>query len=116
MEEQEDEDGDEGRRSPVSPEPGVARMEVVVRGTNNLQNAIDDLEYVKVRDERLAGVWVHSGFQRSALALWRDLQPRLNAALAAYNSQPVASGAPRPSAPVAISFTGHSLGASSRIP
>ncbi|MEM1143615.1 MAG: lipase family protein [Pseudomonadota bacterium] len=52
------------------------RHVVAVRGTANLTNVFEDLEYLRVDDERL-GIAVHRGFHDDALAIYTDLKPHL---------------------------------------
>jgi triacylglycerol lipase len=59
---------DEGRR----------RFDIAIRGTANLKNAVFDLEFLKQRSGRL-GIYLHSGFEKSAVAIYADLKPRLKA-------------------------------------
>ncbi|MGH1487361.1 MAG: lipase family protein [Cellvibrionaceae bacterium] len=64
---------------------------VSVRGTDNFKNIKEDADFVKAKDERL-DIYVHSGFDKDAMSVYKDLLPRLDKAL-----------------PVLL--TGHSLGA-----
>lgn len=68
---------------------------VVIRGTHNLRNAILDLEYWKDRSPIL-GINLHHGFEKAALAVFNDLEPRL-----------------KPKMPIVVA--GHSLGAAEAI-
>jgi hypothetical protein len=52
------------------------RMDIAIRGTSNLRNTAFDLEFLKKRSKRL-GIYLHSGFEASALAIYDDLRPRL---------------------------------------
>lgn len=52
------------------------RQYVVIRGTANLSNLMDDLRFLKKRDQAL-GVAAHEGFLSLAKALRADLEPRL---------------------------------------
>jgi hypothetical protein len=52
------------------------RMDIAIRGTSNLRNTAFDLKFLKKRSERL-GIYLHSGFEASALAIYGDLRPRL---------------------------------------
>jgi triacylglycerol lipase len=63
---------------------------IAVRGTANLTNAMVDLDIEFQPDEQL-GITLHSGFKRSAAAVYADVKPHLD------NSKPV-------------TVTGHSLG------
>ena len=65
--------------------------DLAIRGTVNLKNAIFDLEFMKDRSEAL-GIYLHSGFEKVATALYVDLRPRLPPGYS-------------------IRVTGHSLGA-----
>jgi hypothetical protein len=71
------------------------RAVVAIRGTVNLENAASDLEFMKMRSPEL-GVYLHSGFEEVALALYADLKPRI--------------GKDR-----SLRLTGHSLGAAEAI-
>ncbi len=64
---------------------------VTVRGTDNLENALQDAEYLRAKDSRL-GIAVHRGFDKDTRAIYADLKPRL-----------------KPDYEVIV--TGHSLGA-----
>jgi len=55
---------------------GRKRIDIAIRGTVNLRNAVFDLEFLKRRSEAL-GVFLHSGFEKVAGALYADLRPRL---------------------------------------
>ena len=46
---------------------------VVIRGTHNLQNAIDDLRYLRTQDEKL-GMLLHDGFRDYASVIYRELE------------------------------------------
>jgi hypothetical protein len=50
---------------------------VSVRGTANIKNAIEDLEYLQTKDETL-GIFVHDGFREDSLRVYRDLLPHLD--------------------------------------
>lgn len=71
------------------------RQDIAVRGTANLRNTAFDLEFLKSRSEKL-GIYLHSGFEASALAIYADLRPRLKEGYA-------------------IRVAGHSLGAAAAI-
>jgi len=66
-------------------------QEVGIRGTENLKNAFYDIEFVKSESKTL-GIRLHSGFDRVAQALHKDLVTRL---IPGYS----------------VSICGHSLGA-----
>jgi hypothetical protein len=51
-------------------------MDVAIRGTVNLRNAVSDIEFLKRRSPAL-GIFLHSGFEEVATALYADLKPRL---------------------------------------
>ncbi len=67
------------------------RQVVTVRGTDNLENALQDAEYLRAKDSTL-GIAVHRGFDADTRAIYADLKPRLNA-------------------DYEVLLTGHSLGA-----
>lgn len=71
------------------------RADIAIRGTVNFKNAIFDLEFLKGRSPNL-GIYLHSGFEKVAMAVYADLRPRL-----------------RPG--YTIRITGHSLGAAEAI-
>jgi hypothetical protein len=50
--------------------------DVAIRGTVNLRNTAFDLQFLKARSEKL-GIYLHSGFEKSAAAIYADLRPRL---------------------------------------
>jgi triacylglycerol lipase len=52
------------------------RQEIWIRGTANFRNALYDLEYGKHHNDRL-GINLHTGFEAMALAVYRDILPRL---------------------------------------
>jgi hypothetical protein len=52
------------------------RVDVAIRGTVNLRNAAFDVEFMKRRSE-LLGIYLHSGFEKAANALFEDLKPRI---------------------------------------
>lgn len=56
---------------------GRRRQEVVIRGTTNLKNAFYDVRVHRHWNAEL-GLYLHSGFETMALALHRDLLPRLD--------------------------------------
>jgi hypothetical protein len=56
------------------------RQWVVVRGTANLRNAVEDAEYAKLAAHEL-GVPVHEGFAADARAVWSFARPRLKPGL-----------------------------------
>ena len=62
-----------------------------VRGTANLKNAKEDVEYMKSRNQKL-NIQIHSGFDKDAIQVYTDVLPHLNKEF-----------------PIAV--TGHSLGA-----
>jgi len=51
-------------------------QEVVIRGTTNMKNALYDLRFRRHWNPEL-GLYLHAGFEAMALALYRDLLPRL---------------------------------------
>jgi hypothetical protein len=53
------------------------RQEIWIRGTANLRNGLYDLQFLKHRNEKL-GINLHAGFERMALAVYKDILPRLN--------------------------------------
>ncbi|MEO1080308.1 MAG: lipase family protein [Pseudomonadota bacterium] len=67
------------------------RQFVTVRGTANLENALQDLTYLRAEDSAL-GISVHRGFDRDARLVFADLKPHLKDGYV-------------------IHVTGHSLGA-----
>lgn len=52
------------------------RADIAIRGTVNVRNAIFDLEFLKGRSPNL-GIFLHSGFEKVANAVYADLRPRL---------------------------------------
>jgi triacylglycerol lipase len=52
-------------------------QEVVIRGTTNLRNALYDVRFRRHWNPEL-GLYLHAGFEAMALALHRDLLPRLD--------------------------------------
>ncbi len=58
---------------------GERLQEVVIRGTTNLRNALYDLRFRRHWNPEL-GLYLHAGFEAMALALHRDLLPRLEPA------------------------------------
>jgi len=52
-------------------------QEVVIRGTTNLKNALYDVRFRRHWNPEL-GLYLHAGFEAMALALYRDLLPRLD--------------------------------------
>lgn len=68
---------------------------ISIRGTANLRNALLDLEYWKSRSAIL-GINLHRGFEKAALAVFSDLEPRIKRDM-----------------PIIVS--GHSLGAAEAI-
>ena len=64
---------------------------ISVRGTNNLKNFKQDVEYIPTKNKKL-GIYVHKGFDRDTSRILRDILPRLNK-------------------DYAVKVTGHSLGA-----
>jgi hypothetical protein len=71
------------------------RVDIAIRGTVNMKNALLDVEFLKRRSDAL-GVYLHSGFEKAAFALFEDLKPRLKAGYS-------------------IRVAGHSLGAAEAI-
>jgi triacylglycerol lipase len=71
------------------------RVDVAIRGTANMRNTAFDLEFLKKRSEKL-GIFLHSGFEKSAAAIYEDLRPRLKEGYS-------------------IRLAGHSLGAAEAI-
>jgi hypothetical protein len=57
---------------------GSRRADVAIRGTVNARNALLDVEFMKRRSDVL-GIFLHSGFEKAATALYNDLRPRLKA-------------------------------------
>jgi Predicted lipase len=86
-------------RYAIFEDDAARRIDVAVRGTANLRNGAFDLEFLKKRSERL-GIYLHSGFEASAEAIYADLEPRIAGKLG--------SG-------YALRITGHSLGAAAAI-
>ncbi|WP_346837562.1 lipase family protein [Microbulbifer sp. SAOS-129_SWC] len=72
-------------------ETNPKRQVIVIRGTDNLRNAGEDADYVESENPRL-GIYVHRGFDQTAIQIYRALLPQLDKRL-----------------PVLL--TGHSLGA-----
>jgi triacylglycerol lipase len=52
------------------------RQEIWIRGTANFRNALYDLRFEKHRNDRL-GIDLHAGFEAMALAVHKDILPRL---------------------------------------
>jgi hypothetical protein len=50
---------------------------VSIRGTANIKNAIEDLEYLQTKDDQL-GIYVHDGFREDSQLVYRDLLPHLD--------------------------------------
>lgn len=71
--------------------PEERRHIVSVRGTDNLENVLQDAEYLRAEDNAL-GIAVHRGFDTDTRVIYADLKPRLNQRYEIY-------------------LTGHSLGA-----
>lgn len=71
--------------------PEKRQQIVTIRGTDNLQNALQDAEYLRAEDSAL-GIAVHRGFDSDTRIIWADLEPRLKRDYDTY-------------------LTGHSLGA-----
>ena len=57
--------------------PGGRQQEIVIRGTVNLKNSLYDAR-IRRRWNRELGIYLHSGFEAMALALHRDILPRLD--------------------------------------
>ena len=72
-------------------DPEHQRQIISIRGTDNLANIREDVEYVLSRHPKL-GIYVHSGFDEDAMQIFKALQPHLD------HSQ-------------TLILTGHSLGA-----
>jgi hypothetical protein len=53
-----------------------SRQVITVRGSDNLEDALQDADYVREKDSGL-GISVHKGFDDAARALYRDLLPHL---------------------------------------
>ncbi len=53
------------------------RQFVSVRGTANVENALQDLTYLRAEDSEL-GISVHRGFDRDTRLVYADLKPHLN--------------------------------------
>ena len=68
------------------------KLQVIsVRGTANLKNVQEDVEYIKSKNEKL-DIYVHSGFDEDAFRIYNDILPHLKKDYPVY-------------------LTGHSLGA-----
>lgn len=50
---------------------------IVIRGTNNSENALID-SYIKLVPDKLAGIKVHEGFSYAARLLYQDAQPYIS--------------------------------------
>ncbi|SES75223.1 Lipase (class 3) [Nitrosomonas marina] len=64
---------------------------VTIRGTANLKNIIEDVEYIESKNDRL-GIHVHKGFDEDTFKIYQDILPFLKK-------------------DYAVRLTGHSLGA-----
>ena len=53
------------------------RQVVTIRGTDNVDNVLQDAEYLREKDHPL-GISVHRGFDADTRAVYADLKPRLN--------------------------------------
>lgn len=53
------------------------RQIITIRGTANLRNIREDVEYIQSRNPKL-GIYVHSGFDKDTYQIFQDLTPRLN--------------------------------------
>ena len=54
------------------------KLQVIsVRGTSNLKNLKQDVDYISAKDKRL-GIYVHRGFDRDTLHVLKDVLPQLN--------------------------------------
>ena len=53
------------------------RQVITVRGTDNLRNIRQDVEYIPSRNPKL-GIFVHSGFDKATYPIFQDLEPKLN--------------------------------------
>jgi triacylglycerol lipase len=51
--------------------------DIVIRGTVNVRNALYDIQMRRVYVKR-PGIWLHSGFEKTARAVYTDVVPRLN--------------------------------------
>ena len=71
------------------------RADIAIRGTVNVRNAVFDIEFLKGKSPKL-GIYLHSGFEKVAMAVYADLRPRLRSGYA-------------------IRIAGHSLGAAEAI-
>jgi triacylglycerol lipase len=60
----------------IGTDRAARRQDIWVRGTANLQNALADMEVAKRRSPKL-GINLHRGFEDMALAVYRDILPRL---------------------------------------
>ncbi len=49
---------------------------IAVRGTDNLKNVKEDVEYMKVKDP-IVGVYFHRGFQKTAMQTYMAIKPKL---------------------------------------
>lgn len=72
-------------------DPDRREQIITVRGTDNLDNALQDADYLRAEDSAL-GIPVHRGFDEDTRAVYADLLPHLNPDYDTY-------------------VTGHSLGA-----
>jgi hypothetical protein len=77
----------------------LRRADIAIRGTANLRSTAFDLEFLKKRSPSL-GIYLHSGFEAAAQAVYEDLRPRLEEKLKAGWSARI---------------SGHSLGAAEAI-
>ena len=60
----------------IETDPATKVQWIAVRGTDNLENVKTDVEYNEDRDAIL-GIYLHRGFQRSAMAAYAVVKPRL---------------------------------------
>ena len=72
-------------------DPVRHRQIITIRGTANLRNIREDVEYIPSRNPKL-GIYVHSGFDADTQQIFHDLEPKL---IKSYSTV----------------VTGHSLGA-----
>ncbi len=49
---------------------------IAVRGTDNLKNVKEDVEYSKIKDP-IVGVYFHRGFQKAAMQTYQVIEPKL---------------------------------------
>lgn len=69
----------------IGTSPDSQSQEILIRGTANFRNALQDLEYTKVYDKKL-GINLHKGFRKTAWAVYRDIQQYLKPGYKIYIS------------------------------